>query len=447
MKPVARVASLASVLLLLAGCATPVDSGDEPTVSTTATTTPLAPPEEPAVEIISVTACKQSDPWTMVETAFEGTVIAIEPQVNPDRQTVAEETGVTLGEETWQWISFEVSSWFTTDFGTEFSMWAPNFEGEVGESLADRWRPLRKHGPTIRRGVSLCVGGGDGRAPGKPGAIDSARPVAAGAGVPEAEPDPELVAEIEEHQAQWLAAGIDDYTAVISLYEGSGFSDSCGSNSPIRVTVVDGVVTQAFDVMRFCAVDDLSTAPTIDQVFIAALAAAGAITEPVEYDADLGFIRSFYASDRSIEVSAYVEMFQSGVTEADLGTEPSMAAAETALSTWNAGGIDDYTYTLDVICFCTISGRFQVTVADGEVVEVTSAETGAVDLESPDNFMTYDVEGLFALIGDWGGQTADNMLAAFDPELGYPVEIRIDSITNAIDDELTFFVSDFEAAD
>jgi hypothetical protein len=37
------------------------------------------------------------------------------------------------------------------------------------------------------------------------------------------------------------------------------------------------------------------------------------------------------------------------------------------------------------------------------------------------------------------------MLASFDPELGYPVEVRIDSIHNAVDDELTFFVSEFTA--
>ena len=440
MRNAARI-SVLGALLLVAGCGVPIDAGNG-----TSTTVPLAAPEDPVMEIISVTACKQSDPWTMVETAFEGTVTAIEPRDNPDRQVVAEETGATLGEETWQWVSFDVSSWYTTDFGTEFAMWAPNFEGAVGETWligGALYGSMGQQSGEVFPCVSELASDGSREA----WADRYGSPVPAGAGVPESEPDPSLTAEIEEHQAEWLAAGIDDYTAVISLYEGSGFTDSCGSNSAIRVTVVDGVVTQAFDVMQFCVVDDLSTAPTIDKVFAAALASAGAITEPVEYDDDLGFIRSFYASDRSVEVSAYVEMFQLGVTEAVLGTELSMAAAETASSTWNAGGIDDYTYTLDVICFCTISGRFQVTVADGEVVEVTSADTGAVDLESPDNFMTYDVEGLFALVDDWGGQTADNMLAAFDPELGYPVEIRIDSITNAIDDELTFFVSDFEAAD
>ena len=442
MRMKARV-SLLAALLIVAACGAPLEAGDQPS---TTTASPLAAPEEPAMEIISATACKEADPWTMVETAFEGTVTAIEPQVNPDRQFAAEEAGVTLGEETWQWVSFEVASWYTTDYGVAFSMWAPNFEGEVGEGWLIGGALYGSMGQQSGE-VFPCVSEPTTDDARDSWAVRFGAPVPAGAGVPEMEADPNLVAEIEAQQAKWDSAEIDDYTAAITLYEGFGFDDTCGSNSATRVTVVDGVVTQALDTMRFCVIEDLAHVPTIDQMFATALASAGAITDPIEYDNDLGFIRSFYASDRSVEVSGYVEMFQPGVVEAVMGTEQSLAAAEAALATWEAAVIEDYSYTLNVLCFCTISGQFQVTVADGEVVEVISPETGQVDLESPDNFMTYDVDGLFALIEDWGGGEApDEMLATFDPALGYPLEVRIDHITNAIDDELNFFVTDFQPA-
>ena len=36
----------------------------------------------------------------------------------------------------WPWASFEVDGWYTKDFGTGFSMWAPGFASRAGE----RWQ-------------------------------------------------------------------------------------------------------------------------------------------------------------------------------------------------------------------------------------------------------------------------------------------------------------------
>ena len=57
----------------------------------------------------------------MVETAFEGTVTAIDP-----------EAPGALGD-TLQMVTFDVTQWYTNDYGTTFSIWAPNFAGAVGE--------------------------------------------------------------------------------------------------------------------------------------------------------------------------------------------------------------------------------------------------------------------------------------------------------------------------
>jgi hypothetical protein len=440
MKAGARLSLFLGIVAILGACGVPTETGDSlgPT-----TTTPPAEPEEPAMEIVSVTACKAANPWTMVETAFKATVTAIEARPNPEREAVLEEVGAESQGESWQWVSFDVSNWHTTDYGTSFSMWAPNFGGAVGEEWLIAGALYHTLGQQSGE-VFPCI---------STPSTDRARqdwedrlgsPVPAGSGVPESQPDPALVAQIEEQRTKWLASGIDDYTTVISVYSRDSDAAECGGNSSIRVIVEDGVPTEAIDVMRFCTIDDPTTLPVIDDLFDLALVNAGAIADPIEFDPGLGYIRSFYASDRSVEAGAYVEMLQPRVIDAALGTGEAMEAVAAAEATWEAAGIDDYTFELDVICFCTISGRFQVAVANSVATTVES-DSGPIDLAAPDRFMDYNVEGLFALVTDWGGgQSPDSMLASFDPELGYPVEIRIDSIHNAVDDELTFFVSDFE---
>jgi hypothetical protein len=431
MKARAHMSLSIAIFVILGACGVPAEPATSPTTSITA---PLAEPEEPGMEMVSVTACKQADPWTMVETAFEGTVTAIDP-----------EAPGALGD-TLQMVTFYVTRWYTNDYGTTFSIWAPNFAGAVGETWLIAGALYATLGQQSGE-VFPCVS-----TPSSDAALDDwanrlGSPVPAGSGVPEGEADPAVIAQIEEQRAKWLAAGIDDYTAVISTYQrGDGYSDGCGApGAQLRVTVVDGVATQAVDVMRFCAVDDLSMILLIDDLFDLTRANAGAITDPIDFDSELGFVRSFYASDRSVDTGAYVEMFQPLVIDPVVGTEESLQTAEEALATWEAAGIEDYSFQLDVICYCTISGRFQVTVENGEAVEVTT-ESGPVDLAAPDRFMDYEIEGLFNLLSDWGGEQApDAVLASFDPETGYPIEVRIDSIRNAIDDELTYFVSEFTA--
>ena len=234
-------------------------------------------------------------------------------------------------------VTFQVTNWYTNDYGTSFSIWAPNFEGTVG----DTWLIAGALYATLGQQsgeVFPCI---------STPSTDAAReewndrlgsPVPAGSGVPEAEPDPALIAQIEEQRATWLAAGIDDYTAVISTYRRQDvLSDGCGmSGAQLRVTVVDGMATQAIDVMRFCAVDDPSTILLIDDLFDLAIANAGAITDPIEFDPELGYVRSFYASDRSVDTGANVEMFQPLIIDAVVGTEQALDAAEEAMATWEA---------------------------------------------------------------------------------------------------------------
>lgn len=238
MKTGTRLSLLLAILLILSACGVPSETGDSP--GSTISTEPVAQPEESGVEIISATACKADDPWSMVETAFEGTVVSTEERLYPDREAGSEQgSGVRSG-----WVSFEVTRWYTTDFGTTFSMWAPDFYGQVGETWLVAGALYSVLGQQSGE-VFPCVA---------TPSTDTARqewggrfgaPVVAGSDVPESEPDPALVAQIEEQQAGWIAAGISDCTAVISSYQRDDVRfDDCGaSGAPIRATVGDGIPT------------------------------------------------------------------------------------------------------------------------------------------------------------------------------------------------------------
>jgi hypothetical protein len=268
-------------------------------------------------------------------------------------------------------------------------------------------------------------------------------PVAAGSGEPEKAADPALLDRIEAQRTIWVGAGIDDYTAVISVHSGDQQSseDSCGSNTSIRVVVEGGAPVQAIDLARMCEVD-LDNLVLIDDLFVLATTNSGAIEEPVNFDEQYGFIRYFYASDRSVEVGGAVEMFQPRPLPGVVGSDASKTETAAARERWERSGIDDYSFSVDVVCFCTIAGRFDVVVEGGVPVSVTR-EAKAVDIEQFE-FIEFTVEGLYELAETWnGGNGPDRMVASFDPDLGHPIDLRIDAISEAMDDEVTVVVHDF----
>jgi hypothetical protein len=255
--------------------------------------------------------------------------------------------------------------------------------------------------------------------------------------------DPALVDRIEDQQAIWEASGIDDYTAVISVYDGNQQSseDSCGANTSIRVVVEDGAPVEAIDLARFCELDP-GDVTLIDDLFDLAMANAGALEEPINFDEEHGFVRYFFAGEGSVEVGVSVEMFQPRPIPAVVGNGPTVTETAAALDRWEQAGIEDYSFDLDVICFCTIGGRFHVVVEDGVPVSVTQ-QGDSIDPGQYD-FIEFTVEGLFELGATWGGgRGPDQIVASFHPDLGYPIDLRVDAITEAVDDEVTVVVHDF----
>ncbi len=119
------------------------------------------------------------------------------------------------------------------------------------------------------------------------------------------------------------------------------------------------------------------------------------------------------------------------------------------LTKWDDANIAHYRYTLFIGCFCAFMNDVPLTIEgkDGEVISMTTANGTLV---SPtDSF--YDVYESYSTIdriflkleADLAG-AADEVAVTYDSTYGFPVSINIDQIKEAIDDELSLQISDFE---
>jgi hypothetical protein len=115
---------------------------------------------------------------------------------------------------------------------------------------------------------------------------------------------------------------------------------------------------------------------------------------------------------------------------------------EDARRTWSRQGLTSYRFNVSQLCFCgpDVRGVFHVVVERGSVTSVTDAETGAP--RTPHPAVPLTVEALFDKVEEAIERDADEIDVRYDPMLGYPQEIAIDFIENAIDDEVTYVVSD-----
>lgn len=427
---------LCVVVLVVAACG----SGSPNTGEVTATSS--FENDEAVPSSVSSDACALSDPWEMAETAFVGTVTDVEVRVNEGRQFELEERGLEATAAEWPWVTFEVESWFTNDYGKRFSMWAPEFEGTVGE----RWQIAGAlYAVDEQSGeVFPCVSVPQSESELSAWEERFGGSIVAGSNTPENPGDPAVLAEIDAKRVLWENNRPKSYTAILTVFDDRQPQDSCGESSSVRVVVEDGEMVEAVDLRRLCRVSDLDDVYTVEDVFSVATDTAGAVEGDILYDQDYGFITGFYAHDRSVEVSASVRLIAATAAPASLGTEESLAAIEDALMRWNAAGIDSYTMTLDVECFCTTFGSYEVTVANGAVDTIRRLDDQNEPPE-PDPF-DFTVEGLLGSITSWSGVEPDSVVAGFH-ELGYPVDIHIDAITNAVDDELTLFVRHLEPTD
>jgi hypothetical protein len=119
------------------------------------------------------------------------------------------------------------------------------------------------------------------------------------------------------------------------------------------------------------------------------------------------------------------------------------------LRKWDDANPTHYRFRLSLICFCIFTDQMPLTVEvkDGDVVSVTN-QAGETVLPSDDLYQYYEpyltVDHLFAELGVVLSGEAEEVLVTYDSNYGYPANIAIDYIKEAIDDELSIQVSDFE---
>lgn len=114
---------------------------------------------------------------------------------------------------------------------------------------------------------------------------------------------------------------------------------------------------------------------------------------------------------------------------------------------WQAANISHYRFNLFVGCFCVFSQDMPlvIEVQNGEVVSMEYQSGKEIDAGSRELFEQYaTIDRIFAeLEKDINGE-ADEVVVKYDPTFGFPTEVNIDFIKDAIDDEQALTVSNFE---
>ncbi len=113
---------------------------------------------------------------------------------------------------------------------------------------------------------------------------------------------------------------------------------------------------------------------------------------------------------------------------------------------WKESGIFGYAYEYIVLCECPDSREepIRVGVDSGKTKYVAYAESRETPLTIVP-LRLHSIEGLFEIIQDAITDDMDHIAVSYDKEKGYPTKIEIDYRSNAIDDEYTLIVTDFEA--
>lgn len=117
----------------------------------------------------------------------------------------------------------------------------------------------------------------------------------------------------------------------------------------------------------------------------------------------------------------------------------------TSKQQWAAQKAINYSYTLKIGSFSPpeVTSPVVITVKDGAPYTIVYVADGKPATNS--TFQRVDtVEELFGIIQQAIDTKADEIYVSFDANLGYPVEIRLDPKKDAVDEELTYTVSNLK---
>lgn len=115
---------------------------------------------------------------------------------------------------------------------------------------------------------------------------------------------------------------------------------------------------------------------------------------------------------------------------------------------WEEQNIDHYRFTVVVSCFCPFAGA-QVTyeVQNGQVVSesVQSDPDRQIDpAQASEFYRDYNTIDKVLAFLEKESNEANQITIEYDPTYGFPTDVSIDRIKEAIDDEMYLMLSDFE---
>ncbi|MEO0557979.1 MAG: DUF6174 domain-containing protein [Bacteroidota bacterium] len=110
-------------------------------------------------------------------------------------------------------------------------------------------------------------------------------------------------------------------------------------------------------------------------------------------------------------------------------------------------GPSDYAFTLRIGCFCPYVGPLRISVKDSNVIDVH--QLGPVD-GGPTPQAWIDEQAMtldeLADLVDRAHRDADDVDVTYDPTYGFPTDVYIDWIRDAVDDEIGYTVTNYVPA-
>ncbi len=118
-----------------------------------------------------------------------------------------------------------------------------------------------------------------------------------------------------------------------------------------------------------------------------------------------------------------------------------------ALERWQDRDFDSYTIEQSVLCFCPPPHSFTIEVVADSIVNIDFDDDdldgwglSEEELEELAIEKAFTINEVFALITK-NLDSAHELNATYDPRYGYPSEVYLDRIKNAVDEEITIRMS------
>lgn len=110
------------------------------------------------------------------------------------------------------------------------------------------------------------------------------------------------------------------------------------------------------------------------------------------------------------------------------------------LAKWKVSAPAHYQYKQTQSCFCPLT-YYQIEAEGGTVIKETSSP-GAVETP-PARLQRHSIDSLFALIKKSQDDNVDRLHVTYDARFGFPIEVHVDPMAQAVDEEYTIRITEF----